>query len=340
MVLEEWAAAHNVEEAMYSCKIWAVAVAAMAMGTSAQAACDWKPERPVTFIVPWGAGGTTDSNSRQLGTQLQEKFGVPFNVVNRTGGNGVVGHTALSRARPDGYTIGSATVEINTMHWFGLTDLTYTDVTPIALMNQPAASVLVGKNSQFNSINEILDYARANPGKLTASGTSLGGIWHLALAGMLNAEGLDPQAIRWVPSEGSASALQELLAGGVDMVTPSLLEGKTLIDAGEVKAVAYMADEPNEALPDVPLTGKELKSGWTLSAYTTVSGPKDLPEEITCSYEAALKDIVASPEWAAFRKSLGAPVTWGDAAKLKDVMISYDESLGNTIKAIGMAKAQ
>ena len=315
-----------------------IALSAALFASAASAACDWKPERPVTFIVPWGAGGTTDMNARQLATMMQEKFGVPFNVVNRTGGNGVTGHTAISRGKPDGYTIGAVTVEINTMHWFGLTPLTYTDVTPIAVMNEPSASVIVAKDSKFTSLTELLDYARENPGELTASGTSLGGIWHLALAGMLEAEGIDPQAIRWVPSQGSASAMQELLAGGVDMVTPSLDEGKSLIEAGEVKALAYMSDTPSDVFPDVPLTSEELESGWTLAAYTTVSGPKDLPEDITCSYEAALDEIIQSPEWAEFRESLGAPVVWGDAEQLSALMASYDESLGNTIKAIGMAE--
>ena len=112
----------------------AALLAASAFGPAAVAQdCTWEPERPVNVIVPWGAGGTTDANARQLATALQDRFGVPFNVVNRTGGNGVTGHTAISRARPDGYTIGAATVEIDTMHWFGLTDLTYEDITPIAL---------------------------------------------------------------------------------------------------------------------------------------------------------------------------------------------------------------
>ncbi|MFV0336507.1 MAG: Bug family tripartite tricarboxylate transporter substrate binding protein [Tropicimonas sp.] len=320
--------------------LFAVAAMAMACSGAAFAACDWAPERPVTVIVPWGAGGTTDTNTRQLATMLQERFGVPFNVVNRTGGNGVVGHTAIARAKPDGYTIGAASVEINTMHWFGLTDLTYTDITPISLINMPAASLIVAKDSPFNSVTEILDYAREHPGELTASGTALGGIWHLALAGMLNAEGMDPEAIRWVPSQGSASALQELLAGGVDMVTPSLSEGKTLIEAGEVRALGYMSDTPNEAMPDIPLTATELPSGWTLAAYTTIAGPTDLSEDIACAYDEAIADITATPQWADFRTSLGSPVIYGDRAELADVMTRYDASLGDTIKAIGMAKGQ
>ena len=284
----------------------AVATMAVTAAPGAWAAeCDWTPERPVTVIVPWGAGGTTDSNARMLATLLQAKFDEPFNVVNRTGGNGVTGHTAISRSKPDGYTIGAVTVEINTMHFVGLTDMTYKDVTPIAKMLQPAASLMVRNDSQFQSLDELLAYAKAHPGELKASGTSLGGIWHLALAGMLNAEGMESDTIRWIPSQGSASAMQELLAGGVDLVTPSLEEGKALIDSGEVRALAVMSPKPNPGFPDVPTTADLLPSRWTMAAYTTLSGPKDLPENIACSYEAAIKDIMAGPEWAEFQKSRG-----------------------------------
>ena len=120
-------------------------------------------------------------------------------------------------------------------------------------------------------------------------------------------------------------------------MTPSLDEGKALVEAGEVRALAYMSDAPNDAFPDVPLTADELDSGWTLAAYTTVSGPGGLPEEIACSYEAALEEIVASDEWATFRETLGAPVVWGDAAELQALMANYDDSLGRTIEAIGGA---
>ena len=83
------------------------------------------PERPITLIVPWGAGGGTDATGRIIANLLQEELGQPVNVINRTGGSGVVGHTAIATANADGYTIGVATVEIGMMHWAGLTDLTY-----------------------------------------------------------------------------------------------------------------------------------------------------------------------------------------------------------------------
>lgn len=316
----------------------AVMLGTVATTAAAQEACDWAPERAVTYIVPWGAGGGTDANSRQVAAMLEQKWGQPFNVVNRTGGNGVTGHSAIARADPDGYTIGAVTVEINTMHWVGLTDLTTADITPLALVDIVPASVLVRADSPYKSIGELVDHARENPGELTASGTSLGGIWHLALAGMLDAEGMAPDAIRWIPSQGAAPALQELIAGGVDVATPALSEGKGLVESGDIRALAYMHDTPMAALPDVPTTVDALDSRWTLAAYITTSGPAGMPENIACSYEAALTDIFATEEWATFKASRGAEVVSMPRDELATFMSDSDATLGKVIEAVGLAK--
>ncbi len=316
----------------------AVALALTAFAGAVQAECDWKPERPVTYIVPWGAGGGTDANSRMLASMLEAKMGQPFNVVNRTGGNGVVGHSAIANADPDGYTIGAVTVEITMMEHAGLTDLNQDDVTGIALVDIVPASVLVAADSPYQTLDELLAYAKENPGELTASGTSQGGIWHLAIAGLLNAEGMDPQAIRWVPSEGAAAGMQELIAGGVDVATPALSEGKALVESGELRALAYMNPTRMAALPDVPTTKELLGSEWTMAAFITVSGPKGLPEEITCSYEKAALEIFETPEWAEFKASRGADVVSMGSADLTEMMDQTYENLGATMKAIGIAK--
>ncbi len=312
--------------------------AALFTTTSAFAACDWQPERAVTYIVPWGAGGGTDANSRMLASLLEQEFGVPFNVVNRTGGNGVVGHTAIATAEPDGYTVGAATVEIAMMRHVGLTELSYENITPIALVDIVPASVTVAADSEFSSLDELMVYVKENPGDLTASGTAQGGIWHLAIAGMLNAEGLDPQAVRWIPSDGAASGMQELMAGGVDMVTVALSEAKQLIDAGELKGLAYMHDERMAALPDVPTSAEVLDSGWTLAAFITISGPEGMDDEIRCSYEAAVEKAFQTQEWADFKASRGADVVWMNSADTAAMIAEADTNLGNTMSAIGLAK--
>ncbi len=303
----------------------------------AQESCDWKPERAVTYVVPWSPGGGTDANSRAMAALLQEEFGVPFNVVNRTGGNGVTGHTAIATAEPDGYTIGAVTIEIATMHWAGLTDLTGDDVTPIAMIDIAPAGVTVAADSQFDDLKSMLDHAEANPGELTASGTAQGGIWHLALGGMLNAEGIAPDAVRWIPSKGAGPAMQELLAGGVDVVTVALSESKGLIDAGEAKALAYMYDKPMASLPDVPITPDVLESGWTLASFISVGGPEGLPDEIACAYEQAAKAATETETWAEFKAGRGADVVFEGREELAGRMKEADASLGETMKAIGLA---
>lgn len=316
----------------------AAVLAATAGLALAQEECGWKPERAVTYIVPWGAGGGTDANSRMLASMLEREFGVPFNVVNRTGGNGVTGHSAIATAEPDGYTVGAVTVEINTMHHVGLTDMTNDDITPIVLVDIVPSSILVKADSEFESLEELLAYVKDNPGELTGSGTSQGGIWHLALAGLLNAEGLPPDAIRWIPSQGAAPAMQELMAGGVDVASPALSEGKALIESGELKALAYMYDERMAALPDVPTTKELLDSEWTLAAWITLSGPKGLPEEVVCAYEQAALEAFDTQEWADFKASRGADVVKMNSEELRQYMEENDVALGEVIQAIGLAK--
>src|SRR5918996_2322812 len=133
-------------------------------GGAAQAA--W-PERPITLIVPWGAGGGTDATARIIGSLLEKELKQPVNVINRTGGSGVVGHQAIASAQPDGYTLGIITVEIAMMHWQGLTELTPASYTPLALMNEDPPGVQVNGSSPYKSVKELADAIKAAPaGKL------------------------------------------------------------------------------------------------------------------------------------------------------------------------------
>jgi len=197
-------------------------LAAAVLALVAGAAFAAYPERPITLIVPWGAGGGTDAVARFFGSYLEKDLGQPVNVVNRTGGNGVVGHSAIAQAAPDGYTIGLITVEISMMHWQGLTDLTPASYQPLALVNADPAGFQVRADSPYKTVKDVVDAIKANPGKLKASGTGQGGIWHLAIAGLLADLKLDPNAVPWVPSNGAAPGLQDLVAGGVDLVPCSI----------------------------------------------------------------------------------------------------------------------
>lgn len=296
------------------------------------------PERPVTLIVPWSAGGGTDATGRMIGSLLEKELGQPFNVVNRTGGSGVVGHSAIANAKPDGYTIGVVTVEIGMMHWAGLTELTGTDYTPIALYNADAAGLLVRADSPWESAQDMIDAVKADPGNHKGSGTGQGGIWHLALAGMLNTADISPDAVPWVPSQGAAPGLQELVAEGVDVVTCSIVEAAALIDAGKVKSLAIMNDERISAFADVPTLKEATGIDWQLAAWRGIAGPKDMPEEVTATLTTAFEKVWQSAEFQDFMNGRGFGLVWKPGDEFVDWMASSDQSLGGVMQAVGMAK--
>jgi tripartite-type tricarboxylate transporter receptor subunit TctC len=311
----------------------AVALAALA-GTPASAAY---PERPITIIVPWGAGGGTDATARILATLMEQRLGVPVSVVNRTGGSGVVGHSAIATAPPDGYTLGIVTVEIGMMHWQGLTDLTYEDYTPLALYNDDPAGLQVRSDSEWETAQAVLDAVKASPGKHKVSGTGQGGIWHLALAGMLEEAGIDPNAAPWVPSQGAAPGLQDLVAGGVDIVTCSVPEAQALLEAGRVKSLAVMSAERNPTFPDVPTLKEATGLDWTIAAWRGIAGPADLPQEVVDVLVPVLKEIHDGQEFRDFMAQRGFGVVWRDPEGFREYMAGSNEALGSVMKAVGIA---
>jgi tripartite-type tricarboxylate transporter receptor subunit TctC len=318
-------------------RIAALALAG-ALSLTAGTALARYPERPITLIVPWGAGGGTDATGRMIASLLEAELGQPVNVVNRTGGSGVVGHSAIATAAPDGYTIGVLTVEIGMMHWAGLTELTGADYTPIALYNYDPAGLQVRADSEWQHAQDLLDAVKAAPGEHKASGTGQGGIWHLALAGMLNEAGLAPDAAPWVPSDGAASGLQELVAGGVDIVPCSVVEAAALIDAGKVRSLAVMSSEPLEAFPDVPTLAEATGIDWEMAAWRGIGGPKGMPEDVTATLTAALEKAYNSKDFQDFMASRGFGVVWAPNEEFAQWMAESDASLGKVMAAVGLAK--
>jgi tripartite-type tricarboxylate transporter receptor subunit TctC len=296
------------------------------------------PERPITLIVPWGAGGGTDAVARMLGTLMEKDLGQPVNVVNRTGGSGVVGHQAISAAAPDGYTIGMITVEIGMMHHQKLTDLNGTSYTPIALVNADPAGVQVRADAPYKNLNELLAAIKANPGKFKASGTGQGGIWHLAIAGLLRDQKIDPAALPWVPSNGAAPGLNDLVAGGVEVVPCSLPEARALIEAGKVKSLAVMDPNPASLFPKVPTLKAEINSAWTMAAWRGIAAPKGIPADVQTKLLASLKKAHESKEFKEFMTNRGFGVLWAPPAEFASFMAKSDADLGATMKAVGIAK--
>jgi tripartite-type tricarboxylate transporter receptor subunit TctC len=289
-------------------------------------------------LVPWGAGGGTDAVARVLATLLEKDLGQPVNVVNRTGGSGVVGHHAIASAPPDGYTIGILTIEIGMMHHMKLTELTGTSYTPLALVNGDPAAVQVRADAPYKDLGELVAAIRANPGKLKGSGTGQGGIWQLAIAGLLQDLKVNPAALAWVPSNGAAPGLQDLVAGGVEVVPCSLPEARALIEAGKVRSLAIMDVRPSALFPKVPTVKQATGSNWTLVGWRGVGAPKGLAADVQQRLVAALKKAHDSKEFHDFMHNRGYAPLWAGPQEFASFMAKSDADLGAVMRATGIAR--
>lgn len=317
-------------------RIRSLLAGAAALAMLAGAAQAAYPERPITLIVPWGAGGGTDATGRIIATLLEEELGQPVNVVNRTGGGGVVGHTDIANADADGYTLGVITTELSMYHWLGTSPLTYEDYTLVALYNTDPGGLHVRADFPADSAAELIEMIESNPGEHAASGASQGGLAHLSLAGLLNELGIDPNAAPWIPSEGAAPSLQLLVAGTIDIVSTTLPEARSMVEAGEVKTLVHFSPTPNPAFPEVPLVEDELGVAWGLAAWRGIGGPAGLPDDVVESLEAAMDRVVESEEFREFMANTGFGVTYADAEGFEAYLAEADEVFGRAMKAAGI----
>ncbi|MCO6459012.1 MAG: tripartite tricarboxylate transporter TctB family protein [Pirellulaceae bacterium] len=308
------------------------------------------PRRPITLVCPWAAGGGTDRVSRQLAVHLEQELGKPVNVINATGGKGVTGHRRGLQARSDGYTLAMVTVELNMLHWSGLTQLDWRDCQPLMSINEDYAALLVRDDAPWHSLAELEAAVRAQPGRLRASGTASGGIWHLALAGWLRQQGLAATDVVWISSAGAGPSLQELISGGLDMVCCSLPEASSLYKSGKVRAVGVMAPERLAGFDEVP-TFVEQGTDWSLGGWRGLALPLGTPPDRVEVLERALRRVVTGqtkvmqvlgdgqnhPQtFPEFLQAQGFDSTWRERAEFTEFLAAQDDKFGRLLTSDAM----
>ena len=288
------------------------------------------PERPITLIVPWSAGGGTDAVGRMLAEGLSEELG--------TGAGGIVGHTAMIDADADGYTIGLATAEITTYAAIGTSAISADDMTAIGLVNFDASAFNVRADSEWADAKEALADIGANPGKYKASGFPVGAAYHLAFASFLNQNGVDPTSIVVVPSQGAAPGFQELVAGGVAIVPSSLPEAASMRDAGLVKTLAVLSAERLDAYPDVPTAEEAVGTASVGGTWRGIVGPKGLDQEVTVALEEALSTVYQSDAFQDFMANRGFGVSWLGAGDFAAFMTEATANNADVIGKLGLGQ--
>lgn len=316
--------------------VLAVAVAALAsVSMAAPTLAQW-PERPITIIVPAGAGGGTDATARLLGVGLEPLLGQPVNIVNQGQGGGVVGFTSITTAVPDGYTLG---VVFNFAHYsaMGQGDFDVEDLTPIGQFNFDPAGFHVPASSPWTSVSQALSDIKADPGKYNfGCGGGCGGSWPLAFATLLHESGVDLSEVRMISGQGAAAALQEMVAGGFDAVPSSVPEAGSLIESNLVRGLAVFGSEPLAAFPNIPTLKAETGLDLELGAWRGLVGPAGLPEDVAEKLETALETVYQSADFQEAMASRGFGLRWRNAADFEAFMLGEETSVRDLVRVLGL----
>ncbi len=291
------------------------------------------PKRPITLICPWSAGGGTDRVARSLALEIESQLSVPVNVVNATGGGGAVGHTRMTNAAADGYTLGLATVEFAILEQRGLIGVGLDDVEPLAVVNADAAALFVKAESPWKSLKDFQTHlAQANQA-VRASGTAAGGIWHLAFEGFVQTLEEKATQTTWVSINGSAPSMQELLAGGIDLVVCSLPEADALLSAGQIRCLGVMSGERIPSHPDVP-TFSEQGFSWELAGWRCLVAPLGLDQEVLSALQEAAAKTLKEPSFQKFMADSGfnfSPITGSEA---RQFLQQSQKALGLSVNSV------
>ncbi len=297
------------------------------------------PNRPVTMIVPWAAGGGTDILLRALTPAMEQAIGQPINVVNRTGGSGLVGHTAMAQSAADGYTVGTINVDLSQLVCQGLTDLSADKFTQIALLNVESSAVIVNADSPYNTLAEAIDAIKSNPpGTFTASGSGAGSIYHLAWVGLMVEAGIEPDRVTWVPSQGGGPSLTDVASGAVDFITPPLSDSKSLLDAGRIKALGTMSPERNPVFPDVPTIEEAIGVEWNLATWRMIGAPAGLPDDVKAKVLDAVRVAYDSEGFQTFMNERGFALSWLGPDEAAAFHAAQDEAICDVMKVAGMVE--
>src|SRR5258707_2677640 len=249
------------------------------------------PARPVTFIVPFPPGGGTDISARTVATKLSAKWPKPVVVENRSGAAGILGANAVAQAKPDGYTLLIVNVGMTSINPALYAKLPYDHekaFVPVSLICELPFVLMASPKFAPNSVQELVAYAKSNPDKVTFASSGQGGSPHLTAEIFMLATGTK---MTHVPYKGGGPAMTDLMAGHVDLLFASVLEGSGHIKAGKLKGLAVTHAKRNPALPDVPTLaetgGKGGESGSGIALIAPSRGPPSVIEKANSDVKEA-----------------------------------------------------
>lgn len=319
----------------------AVLTAAAAFGapawTRAQEAAGWRPSRPIRFIVPFVAGGSTDIAARLIADRMGELLGQPVVVENRGGSGGNIGGEMAARAAPDGHTLlmgvtGLLSTNPHIYRSMGFDPAR--DLAPVSLAYTSDLVIVVPNRLPVATLREFVAYARARPGALSFGSSGHGASTHTAAELFRLAAGLD---LVHVPSRGSGAAMNDLLAGTIQMMLIQIAGAAAQIRDGQVRALAATGPRRHPLLPEVPTVGEE---GWpeaTATSWGCVMAPAGTPAPTVAALNAAVVAAVATPSVAQRLEAAGVDGETGTPAALGAFIAAERAKWGRVVREARIA---
>lgn len=310
------------------------AACVLTVGFALAAAAAGYPQRPITLVVPWGAGGGSDIIARALATPLEKELGKPVIVTNKPGGSGTVGTSYVAHSRPDGYTIGliNNTGLIHQIHYGGL-DYKRTDVDPLCLFLRVPVFLVVNSASPVRNVDDYIKAAKEKNGQLTLGVAAVGGGTHLPIETFFEKAGIKTQPM---PFKGGGSGVMTALVGNhIDsaVVHPSEVYGQ--FKAGNVRILAVLDETRLESYPDVP-TFKEQGYDATGQVWRCFVVPKGTSEDVKGILVNALEKATKDPTYLETLSKLGDMPTWMGPADFAKYLEEDDAKLLTTIKRLNL----
>jgi tripartite-type tricarboxylate transporter receptor subunit TctC len=295
------------------------------------------PSKPIKLIVPYAAGGGTDIVARIVAQKLQDKWGPAVIVENRAGAGGNVGAEAVFTAAPDGYTLlftAQGPLVVN-QYLFEKMPYEPEKFTPVSLVVVAYSALLANPKVPAQNLRELIAYAKANPGKLNYASQGIGTAAHLIAELFKSMAGVQ---INHIPYRGGGPAVNDLVAGHVDLMFAELASAHQYIQSGQLRPLAVSSDKRIANLPDVPVVSEVLPAFFVTSWWAIVA-PPGMPPELTNKISAAVGEIMRQPDVTKRLTEMSMVSTGSSPAELSKFIAEEAELWGKVIRTTG-AKPQ
>lgn len=293
------------------------------------------PERPITIIVPFSSGGALDMVARSLEKAASQHLGQPMIVVNKPGGGGTLGWNELSRATPDGYTIGISGIDLILQSLYGPTKYNYpTSLDPLGQIFSSAMVLAIPVEEQWQNVDDVVNYARQHPGSLKFGNNGVGSIPHILSEMFSLSAGIKTQQ---VPFQGASESLAALLGGHIQAIFINPASIKEQLKSGTIRVLAVTTEQrlTDPVFASIP-TFKELGMDVVFNNWVGVTAPKEMPIEVKAKLADGLKSIILDPEFKKNIEKMGLQAEYLSPQESQARWMADNEKLSKIVQETGI----